>query len=150
MGHRVEVDQSIKIEQPGPTVLAFSNGISSAIRIPSDVKTAIRAELKSRGKSKQTAHLQLFAACLFILLRGHLDNLRQIVIDVEYDGNEATIKAFLLRYIWRQTPEFDQDTIVFRHIGKKSPAHKKANNVREGRDKDCRTVRREELLEILR
>ena len=69
--------------------------------VPLLLAVPIQAELKSRGKSKQTAQLQLFAACLFILLRGHLDKLRQIVIDVEYNGNEATIKAFLLRYIWR-------------------------------------------------
>ena len=34
----VEVDQSNKIEQSGPTVLAFANGNSSAIVIPSIVK----------------------------------------------------------------------------------------------------------------
>jgi len=40
----VEVDQSRKIEQSGPTILAFSDGISHAIVVPSTVKTqALRA-----------------------------------------------------------------------------------------------------------
>ena len=38
MKHTVEVDQSIKIEQLGDTVLAFSNGISHAIIVPARVK----------------------------------------------------------------------------------------------------------------
>lgn len=150
MPHKVEIDQSIKIEQPGPTILAYSNGIMFAIRIPSDVKTAAQNNLKSRGKTRQTAHLLLFAACLFILLRDTLESFDQITIDTEYVGNEATIKSFLLRYIWKQFPTFNPEMIVFRQIGKKSPAHKKANDVREGRDKNFRTVRLEELLAVVR
>ncbi len=150
MLQRVEVDQSIKIEQSGPTVLAFSNGISFAIRIPSDVKIAGQNEFKRRGKPKHSAHLLLFAACLFLLLRDHVDTFSQIVIDTEYYGNEKDIKAFLLRYIWRKMPDFDKDIIVFQQIGKKSPAHRKANNVREGRDVGYRNVSLEELLEVIR
>jgi hypothetical protein len=149
MLHKVEVDQSIKIEQSGPTILAFSNGISFAIRIPSDVKIAGQKELRRRGKSKHSSHLLLFAACLFLLLRDHLDKLSQIVIDTEYYGNEQDIKAFLLRYIWRKRPDFVKDTIVFQQIGKSSPAHRKANNVREGKDLGYRSIRLEELLEVI-
>ena len=119
MPHVVEVDQSIKIEQSGATVLAFSNGISHAILIPSKIKTAGVTVLQARGKSKQTAQLMLFAACLSLLLKDYLSLVSQIVIDVEYDGKDAEIKATLLRYIWKDAAWFEPERIVFRQVGKK-------------------------------
>jgi hypothetical protein len=38
MPYVVEVDQSIKVEDPGDTFLAFSDGASYAIKVPSSVK----------------------------------------------------------------------------------------------------------------
>ena len=62
MPHIVEVDQSIKIEQSGPTVLAFSNGIAGAIMIPSDVKTEAIRLLVYRKRTNLEARMIVFAA----------------------------------------------------------------------------------------
>ena len=40
MRHVVEVDQSIKIEDSGSTVLAFADGIAYAIEVSANVKLA--------------------------------------------------------------------------------------------------------------
>lgn len=69
MAYVVEVDQSIKIEQSGDTVLAFADGISHAIVVPSHVKTEGFRALRRRGKSKEIAYLLLFSASLYLLLK---------------------------------------------------------------------------------
>jgi hypothetical protein len=149
MAYIVEVDQSIKIEQSGATVLAFSDGISHAILIPSLVKTEVLRVLVSAGKSKATAHLLLFAACLYLLLEGYLDQLGCVVIDTEYSGKEAEIKAVLLRYVWRKAPTFAPESIMFKQVGKGSPADKRARDVRLGRDNRYRRVTLAEVLRIV-
>ena len=149
MRHRVEVDQSIKIEDTGATVLAFANGISAAVVIPGLVKRAALNALLLRGKSRQTARLMLFAAGLALLLKDHLDDLERVVIDVEYEGQEAPIREFLLMYIWRTHPEFEPWHITFKQVGKRSTAHVKANAVRQGKDRNYRKLMEKEVLALV-
>ena len=149
MPYIVEVDQSIKIEQSGPTILAFSNGIAWAILIPSDVKaTAIRA-VANRGKPSRDAHLYVFAAGVYLLLRDYLSQMTLITVDIEYEGREGLIKSLLLEYIRKTLPGFESDTLMFDHVGKGSPADAKARAVRTGRDKRFRRVTLEEVLRIV-
>jgi hypothetical protein len=149
MRHKIEVDQSIKTEEAGPTVVAFANGITHAILVPSKAKQAALRALQARGKTKNVAHMMLWAACLYLLLRDHVDVIDRVVIDMEYTGQEAMIRDFLLAHIWRMIPDFPSERIVFMQVGKKSPAHRKANAVRERRDKDFRTVATQELVQLL-
>jgi hypothetical protein len=150
MRHRVEVDQSIKIEDTGATVLAFANGIAAAVIIPGPVKRAALNALLLRGKSRQIARLMLFAAGLALLLQDHLDDLERVVIDIEYEGQEAPIREFLLIYIWRTRPAFEPWRITFKQVGKQSPAHTKANAVRQGKDRGFRKLKEDEMLALLR
>ena len=145
----VEVDQSNKIEQPRKTTIAFSDGVSFAVILPHPVKVKALRYLRNQGKSKNTAQVLLFAAGVFLLLHDYLDRVHRVRIDVEYPGWESTIKAFLLQRIWRTKPDFEEWRIVFTHVGKGSPAHRKANAVRDGKDSGCRTVRFGELIEVL-
>ena len=147
--HIVEVDQCRKIEQSGPTVLAFSNGISHAILIPARVKIAGLGVLRSRGKSAEIAPLLLFAACLYLLLRDHLGELQKVIVDREYEGHEADIRSFMLEYIKREGQSFEPRNITFALVGKKSPADKKARDVRRGKDKVYRRIGLEELLAVV-
>ena len=149
MPYIVEVDQSTKIEQSGDTVLAFSDGISDAILVPSRVKTQAFRALRDKGKSKKIAQLLLFSACLYLLFKDHLNQFQRVEIDIEYPEKDADIRANLLRLIWRQDPAFEPEKIVFRRVGKGSPADKKARAVREGKDKECRKITLEELLELV-
>lgn len=95
MPHIIEVDQSIKIERPGDTVLAFANGISHAIIIPSQVKTEAFRALWKRGKSRKIARIMLFSACIYLLVKDSLPDIQRIIIDEEYTGQEANIRSFL-------------------------------------------------------
>ena len=149
MHHNVQVDQSIKIEQPGNTVLAFSNGISWAVVISPDVKRDAIRKLRASGKSKDVAHILVLAAGVYLLLADFLDELSMVVIDTEYVGYDALIRAFMLRHIWQQRPTFDGQCIMFAQVGKKSSAHAKANAVRRRQDKDYRQLQLQEVLRLL-
>ena len=133
MPYVVEVDQSIKIEDPGDTFLAFSDGISYAIKIPFSVKQKGLQALRSQGKPKKRANLLLFAACVFLLIENHLEQLQRVTVDNEYDGRQDDIKSFLLEYIRRKDPSFESERIEIREIGKKSPADQLARAVRRGK-----------------
>ncbi len=150
MRHNIEVDQSIKIEDAGPTVLAFANEIEHAVVISSRTKNEAFQFWLRRGESRDIAYLTIFAVGLFLLLEDHLDILNQVTIDTEYIGHEAQIRSLLLRQIWRKQPSFEADQIVFRRVGKKSPAHIKAERVRRKLDRGFRNVRTVEMLRLLK
>lgn len=149
MSYVVEVDQSIKIEQSGPTVLAFANGIAAAIIIPSDVKHIALRAITNRGKPRTEAHLYVFAAGVYLLLRDYLSHLSRITIDIEYEGKEGKIKSILLEYIRKHIHDFEPATVIFHRIGRNSPADAKARAVRTGRDQSFKRVTLEEILAIL-
>ena len=143
----IEVDQSGKIEQTRwDTVLAFSDGIDYAILLPATVKRDAIVRLRSSGRRGKRAYLALFAAGVYLLLKDHLEQVSSVTIDTEYPGNEADIKAYLLRLIWRKSPSFEADRIRFQSIGKKSPAHAKAYSVQRGESEPDKRVTLEELL----
>jgi hypothetical protein len=127
---RVEVDQSGKVEDTRvDTVLAFSDGTSGSILIPAKVKRKCVEFVRDDKHKTKTLYLRIFCAGLFLLLKNHLPNLDQIVIDVEYLGREHDIKALLLRLIWEMDPKFDPDKIQFSLVGKDSPAHIKGYSI---------------------
>jgi hypothetical protein len=146
----IEIDQSGKMgDLSTHTVLAFANDIEYAIFIPVRVKRAIIQELRSRGKSKIRAVLQTFAAGLFLLVRGSLGEVGKIVIDIEYTGYDVDIRSMLLNHIWRVDPTFDKEQLIFRRIGKKSPAHKRALATNQGKQGANRRIRELELWAVL-
>lgn len=150
MLHTVEVDQSIKIEQPGNTILAFSNGIAQAIVISSRVKREGLQVLRAMGKSEKQGPIVLFSACLYLLLKEYLSDLQRVIIDTEYSGQEDNIKSYLLGYIKKDKQFFNPENIMFAAIGKSSPAHKKAMNVRLRKDNNYRKITLKELLKLLK
>ncbi len=143
----VEVDQSAKIEQTDKdTVLALSNDISYAIRIPARVKREAIAWLRFKGLRGRRLYMLLFAAALHMLLREQLDRVERVILDVEYEGHERDIKLILLDLLWRDLGVWPADKITFGHIGKRSPAHKKALAVYRGNVEADRVVTVSELL----
>ncbi len=146
----IEVDQSGKMgDLAVHTILAFANDIEYAILIPARVKRAIIQELRAWGKSKIRAMLQLFAAGLFLLVRDSLGEVEQIAIDTEYTGYDMDIRSMLLNHIWRVDPTFDKGQLVFRRVGKKSPAHKRALASYQGKQGANRRIGERELWAIL-
>jgi len=149
MPYVVEVDQSIKVEDPGDTFLAFSDGISYVIKIPFSVKRKGIQALRNQGKPKKRAKLLLFAACVFLLLEDHLEQLQRVTVDNEYDGRQADIKSFLMEYIRRKEPTFDSESIEVKAVGKRSPADHLAGAVRRGKREADRVITAGELLAVV-
>ena len=147
----VEVDQSGKIERTQVnTALVFSDRIEASILILAVEKRVCVKKLRQRGESGRTMYLKLFAAALFLLLKDYLDQIGVITIDMEYLGKEAEIRTMLLNYIWKTDPAFSKERIVFRGVGKKSPAHQKALAVYRGEEEPDRKVRARELLRLVK
>ncbi|MFQ6014280.1 MAG: hypothetical protein ACE5NP_02405 [Anaerolineae bacterium] len=148
--HVVEVDQSGKMEKTRiGTVLAFSNGIQYAILVSATVKRTVLHRLRRRGKSRRAATVLMFAACLFLLLRDHMEHLAHVVIDVEYPGKDAHIRGSLLYHCRRHRIKVHKDQIVFHQVGKKSPAHELALAVYRGEERPDQEISDQELLEVL-
>lgn len=121
---KMEIDQSIKIEDSGDTYLAFSNGTSYSICIPFAVKQRGLQALRERGKSRKQSMLLLFAACLFLLVKDHITRIDLLIIDNEYDGHQDDIRSFLYEYLRRMNLSIQIETIIIAEITKKSRAHR--------------------------
>lgn len=150
----IDIDQSGKVEQTSwDTVLAMAGSITYTILIPARVKRGALQQLRNRGKSRNIACYQLFAAGLFILLRGHLRKIvkhgRQIRIDVEYTGQDGKIKGMFLRHVYDRGFNFPKRAVYFQRIGKKSKAHKAALEVTQGISSPNHVVTEEELFELI-
>lgn len=132
----VEIDQSGKVERTQvDTVLAFANGQHYAIQIPASVKREALEFLRQKPKytrNKKALYLRLFCAGLLFLIKDHLKTGGDIIIDTEYTGREADIRGMLLTRIRPTDPQFAKSRLVFRQIGKASPAHDLALAVYRG------------------
>jgi hypothetical protein len=146
----VEVDQSGKMNNLArDTVLAFSNDIQHAIRIPAVVKRNLVQYFRQKGKSKTRAVMLLFSAALFLLLRDALERIDRIVIAVEYEGYENEIKGWLLSHIYQVDPAFDKARVRFQRVGKESPAHQRASAVFRGQEPPDQVITEQALLSAL-
>jgi hypothetical protein len=149
----VEVDQSGKIERTHTdTFLAFSDDLHYVICIPAQVKQMGQATLRAkwrRRKSKKSIYIRLFAVGLFLLLKDHLVDLGQIVIDIEYTGRESEIKGMLLELARCIEPDYPAERITFQRISKRSSAHILAWETHRGKRKPDRTINEEEFLNLL-
>ncbi len=146
----VEIDQSGKVERTQTdTVLALADGQAYAIRIPATVKRAALARLRQKGKSATVSYLRLFAAGLYLLVAGRLSSLERMVIDTEYTGQDANIRGMLLRLVRRAEADYPAERIVFRQVGKDSPAHALALAVHRGARQADRVVTEADLIGLL-
>lgn len=150
--YRLEIDQSNRLDESGDTFIALSNDISYVVKVSSRTKDAARRRLRQLGKSKKRIEPVLWAACAFLLLEDHLKEIERhadvIVIDNEFYGHEADVKATLLRYIRKHYGRFPEHRIRIASIGKGSPAHHVAWLSRRRRQAD-RSVTLRELLRLL-
>ena len=145
--HVVDVDQSGKFENTQvDTVVAFSNGIQFTVLIPAQVKRDCVTQLRGRGVPPPTFYVQLFATCLYFLLRNHIERLTHVTIDIEYSGKNAQIKEHLLHLLRRRGHTVESAQIGFGLVGKKSGAHSKAIAVFRGEVQPNVILRLEDVL----
>ena len=148
----VEVDHSIKIgDLSRAKVVAFSDHVSWTILIPAGVKRALMVQLRARGKSRTRATGQIFSAVLLLLVEDNTPQIGAMVIDTEYTGYEPDIEGMLLNYLRGVEPGFNKERLVFRQVGKSSPAHKGAISTHRGKGKvkPDRILKLEDFLTVL-
>jgi len=153
MPYIVEVDQSGKIEQTSwDTVLAFSDGLQRAIRIPAKAKRSVFNFLRQKYPERAGLFhlLQFFAAGLYLLLHPCLDQLTSVTIDREYPGNEGYIKGVLLNYLRREDPNLSSDFVNFGRVKDGSPADELAWSVFRGKREADQVISLEEVLRVFK
>lgn len=144
---RVEIDQSVKIEQLNrDTILGLSNGTQFIVTIPSKVKRKLQEEFRSRGKVKLFRY-RLFMAGVVLLVRyARIDEGVSICLDREYAGKEQMLTSMFLE-MWSR---FDLDVPPFEigEIGKRSTAHDVCFQVLRKRRKPNRVLGYGELKKL--
>ena len=144
---QIEVDQSGHIEATKDnTALAFSNGKTYSILIPTRTARACVRELHRKRIKAPNLQTRLFSAALFFLLKDHVNEHISIVIDVEYMGLDRDIRKQLLELLRQDGIFADASQITFTHIGKKSPAHDLAIATYRGKTKADRIIGVEEMM----
>lgn len=145
----IEIDQSGKVENTHQdTIIAFSNNSVGTIVMRAKEKREVQKVFRKIGKPRMFVY-RVFAILIFILIKNHLKNSYQIVIDEEYSGQENLIKSFLVREIKKIQPGFIASNIVFKRIGRKSRAHYFAYGVATGKKLADRSVSSKEVLKFL-
>jgi hypothetical protein len=146
---RIEIDQSGKIENTSKhTIIAFSNHKFRSILMSAKEKREVQKVFRNIGKPRLFVY-RLFAIMIFLLVREHIKEIREIIIDTEYPGNEALIKNFILHEVWKIEPDFPRQGILFQQIGKKSRAHFLAYGIAIGKKKADREVNAKEALKMI-
>jgi hypothetical protein len=147
---RVEVDSSgIWGDQARPTVFAFSNRLRWAIWIGPEVKRACIQEVREReGRVTVNDYVRLYAISAFLLLRDHLGQMSEIILDQELQKKMGMVRSILVELIGDIDPELARLPIRVRRIGKTSRAHGLANAVYRGEREPDRRVRAEEILRL--
>jgi hypothetical protein len=114
----VQVDQSgRKIDRTHrKTVFAFSNDTDGAVVIPAKVKKECVKVLRKESWKEQVFVFQIFAAGVFLLLKDHLAQIDNIIVDQEYPRRERDIKGMLLNLIRQVKEDFPKDRLDFRVV----------------------------------
>src|SRR3990167_4722343 len=119
---RIEIDQSGKIENTNrPTVVAFCNSKQGAVIVLSREKKLIQKFFRQINKPRLFAYLG-FTALVYLLVKDHIRNRDQIIIDREYPGFEKFIKH-KLKEIINENKKIKDIDVSISQIGKKSQAH---------------------------
>ena len=147
--HIVYIDLSAKAEQwTQSSAVAITNDLSWVCVVPGRVKQRLRKLLAEQHGTKNLQY-RVFAAMIYLTLRGRLSAIQQIVIDRDYQGAqaEATIKNFLLVHIRKELPEAKAGLIRFANV-KGSEADLLARRVYEKKAKPDHVVSYRELVRL--
>lgn len=89
---RIEIDQSGRVEYTSkPTVIGFANKINKTIIILSTEKQKLQRYFRKNKKPRLYTYT-VFAALISILLKNKT-NIEQIIIDIEYPGQDALMRT---------------------------------------------------------
>lgn len=147
---RIEVDSSgIWGDLSKPTVFAFSNAISHILWLDASVKkTCIEEIRKRKGRTDVNDYLRLYSISIFLLVRDHLHQLSEIVLDLEYPKKMGIVRSILTTLIRAMDPQLARIPIRIRRIGKTSRAHARANAAYRREHKPDRHAQAHEILSL--
>ena len=145
---KIEVDTSSRLDKSGDTIFGFSNDIQKAILLKQTVRNECLEKLTGKKLKRE---LRLFAACVYLLIKDHLEEIEEIIIDKEYPGHEEEIGWIILNILKRDISRTEERlTIRFEKIGKKSLAHEIAwQTLRKERNPD-KVITAREVFSTLR
>jgi len=145
---QIEIDTSSRLDQSGDTIFGFSDHFQKTLLLKQVTRDECLESLTGRRLSRE---LRVFAACIYLLIEDHFDQLEEIRIDQEYPGHEGEIKRHLANLIQTHQPhtQFREEYIRITPIGKKSMAHEVAwGTLRKQRRVD-RIVKTQDILNLL-
>lgn len=144
---KIEIDQSGKVEKTNQdTILAFSNGKSSAIKITGKTKRKLQEFFRKIGEPKLFM-IDTFCILIFLVIRDNIKEIDSIEIDKEYSGKEKYILSTLNTIF--QNKSINQPEISFINIGKKSKAHQKAIKVYRKESQPDKVITLKEIIKIV-
>lgn len=114
---KYQVDQSIRIEETGNSMIGIANTKESFVLcIPTKTKNSLREYFRKRGFTKQYMIFNFSAGVILAITRSKF-KVSELVVDIEYPGYEQEITKYINNYF---RGKFD---IYFSLVGKKSAAH---------------------------
>lgn len=144
---RIEIDTGSRLDQSGDTTFAFSNDVEKAVLLRQRVRDECLEQLSGERIRRE---IRLFAACVYLLLREHLGELREIVLDREYPGHDNVVRWILLNLIKKHSAKAPQGLqIRFSNIGKQSAAHEVAYRTYRKEREPTKALTSEEILSVL-
>lgn len=136
-----QFDQSGRLEDAHATTWACADDGSLSLVMPSAVKRKAFAVLRRQGITGAQALVRIYTAAMFLLLKDIITTRGiVIVLDREYPGYDADIKAMLLRKFWRAGLDVSHDAITFGNVGKNAEAHRVAWQIFVGRSEADRKI----------
>lgn len=119
---RIEIDQSVKIEQLSrDTILGLSNGVQFTVIIPSKVKRKLQVQFRGQGQPKLFRYRTFMAGVVLLIRHAEIKEGVSIRLDREYSGREPALTSMFYE-MWSRFSE-DIPPFEISEIGKSSAAH---------------------------
>jgi len=151
----LEVDQSGKWESSSDTIIGISGAtLPFSVKVLHRTKNRVSAQLglfeQEKGRSKKMKIVCMFTYTVFLAVCLAIRKGDRLLIDVEYDGSDDTIRDLLL-YLFRRFSnlEMSSDQVVFGHVGKQSMSHIVAYQTFTGRRRAERELLFEDYFRLL-
>ncbi|MEK7500182.1 MAG: hypothetical protein AAB649_06270 [Patescibacteria group bacterium] len=131
---RIEIDQSVKIEQLSrDTIIALSNDIEFTVTISSKIKRKLQQEFRTLGKQKLFRYRTFMAGVVLLVHYAPLKNIPSVTLDREYAGHEKILRSMFFEMWTRYHSELPMFEI--KEIGKRSRAHDVGYRTLKGKKK---------------
>lgn len=146
LSRKVEVDVSGLLADTKDTVFAFANGDDFAILIPAKTKRLALKYFRLQYGVSKPFYIRFYIAGLVVLLRPFLSKFDLLVLDTEFYGLDTRVRDYLGNRFGKLFP---REKIIFKQIGKKSPAHFRAKGVFVKMAKPDKIIEFQELKKLL-